>query len=287
MFKLLSLPLLFLSLLATTLAIQGVRSNAVTRVEGAVESAYGSPVRLSEPSYTLVELDSRTKKLQIIGHTVRIENLSGRRIRRLHLKFTFAHDTGGFGEGNEVEDQLAVEESRVLDRSNFKMSWFAESNDLALTVRATGAEFEDGSHWAAPRDVKHPLYGETVSQPTSHLIIRRLSWVNDSYEAVLEIGQEKVVAYRLGVVKDTPNSFEVRIGKWIDLKEADGRKFADNSVSLSPGQVFAREIYSLFTRGGKEITHPGGVAIFVAELRFADGRIWEQDTSRDALFWCN
>lgn len=287
MFKMLSLPLLFLSLLGTTRALQGVHSNDATRVEGAVETAYGTPVRLSDPGYKVVESDSKPRKLQIIGHTVRIENLSGRRIRRLHLKVTFAHGTGGSVEGNEVEDEIAIGESRVLDRSNFNMSWFAERNDLALTVRPTGAEFEDGSHWAAPRDVKHPLYGETVSQPTSHLIIRQLSWVNDSYEAVLEIGQERVVAYRLGVVKDTPISFEVRIGKWIDLKEADGRKFTDNSVSLSHGQVFPREIYSLFTRGGKEITHPCGVAIFVAELRFADGRIWQQATSRDALFWCN
>jgi hypothetical protein len=287
MFKLISLPLLSLSLLGTTLAIQGVQSNAVTRVEGAVEPAYGSPVRLSDPSYRVVETDSKPKRLQLIGNTVTVENISGRRIRRLHLKFTFAHDNGGSVEGNEAVDRLAVGESRVLGRSILKMSWFASSNDLELTVRPTGAEFEDGSHWAAPRDVKHPLLRETLSQPRSHLIIRQLSWVNDSYEAVLEIGQERVVAYRLGVVKDTPNSFEVRIGKWIDLKEADGLKFTDNSVSLSPGQVFAREIYSLFTRGGKEITHPGGVAIFVAELRFANGRIWQQDTSRDALFWCN
>jgi hypothetical protein len=288
MLKRLLFVVVLLSPNAVTYAGQTDQSPEPATVEGTIESLSGSPVRLLYPSYQLIQGSSNPKKFQITGHQVRVENTSGRTIRRLRMKFVYAQDVGCCSSsGAEVVDWLAAGESRVLKSSHFRMSWVAATNDMTMTVMPTGAEFGDGSHWAAPRSARYPLFAEALSLPESHLIIRQCSWVGESYKALLDPGQTKIAAYRLGVVKDTPDGFDLRLGNWIHLTDTDSRIITDESASLSPDQVFPRENYTFVMRNGRTITHLGGVAIFVAELEFIDGKTWRQNTSRDALLWCN
>jgi hypothetical protein len=100
----------------------------------------------------------------------------------------------------------------------------------------------------------------------------------------------KVVAYRLGVVKDTAGDFEIQLGEWVELNDEQTNQraiFADEATSLKAEQIFPRTAYRGFGGPSREIIEWGGVAIFVAELRFADGRTWQQGLTREALLWCN
>ena len=98
----------------------------------------------------------------------------------------------------------------------------------------------------------------------------------------MQIRDDNLVAYRLGILKDGP-TFEVRLGKWIELTDQQKRdRTAVDSGSLDPDQLFSAESFERCPRGGTEL---GGVAFFVAELKFADSRIWRQDLTRDGLLW--
>jgi hypothetical protein len=72
------------------------------------------------------------------------------------------------------------------------------------------------------------------------------------------------------------------------LSEGDherGSFFTDNGTSLGPDDLLAKESNSRTLSDGRVITQSFGVAIFAAEVRFTDGRIWRQDMTRDALLW--
>jgi len=163
--------------------------------------------------------------------------------------------------------------------------------EWALTVRVRGAEFEDGTHWAAPRLSSSPLYFPFIRQPGSSLQMLDCQWKGDTYFVrLLPHSVPPVVAYRLGCVKDIPGDFEVKLGKWVELSvdEHDrGSSFIDEGTSLGPTDLFPKESEVRTLSGGGVITHSFGVGIFLAEVRFADGRVWHQDLSRNALFWNN
>ena len=265
-----------------------------TTVAGNTQATTGSPVELSDASYTLLRFKSEASKFQLVAEAVRIRNVSGRAIRRLSLRFVLNHL--GFSEdvcrgsvrGFIAVDELAAGETRDFTNDRIKTTWFAQKNDLALTVIAAGAEFTDGSHWAALRSQWCPLSADCLSQPGS-LMSRECKLTDDTYSFLLEVGDPQIVAYRLGIVRDTADSFEVRMGDWIELTDdqrARGARLVDAGKSLSSKLIFPRQAV-VSTVGEKQITTLVGVAIFVAELRFADGRIWSQDPSREALFWNN
>ena len=159
----------------------------------------------------------------------------------------------------------------------------------ALTVRVRGAEFEDGSHWAAPRLSSSPLITAQIVRQRSPLYMRNCNWRNDTYVAELRPVEHQIVAYRLGTVKDIPGTFEVRLGKWVELSEEPdrGNSFVDEGASLGVDDLFPKESEVRTLSNGRVMTQTFGVAIFVAEVRFANGRIWRQVLTRDALVWNN
>jgi hypothetical protein len=265
-------------------------------IAGRVENSVESPVELSDARYTLVIQKEEPARAQLVAHGVKIRNVSGRAIRRLMLRFVIHHESLNPDKCRSsvisvvAVDTLAATEMRDFTDYNIRVGWFGSTDGRSLTVLASGAQFEDGQYWAAPRKELCPLSRECLSQSASYLMARRCTVTDDSYSLTLEVGDPKIVAYRLGVVSDTADSFAVRTGEWIELTEvqrARGAKVVDSGNSLSPEMIFPRETFVSILEGGKQITTRGGVSIFVAELRFADGRVWRQDTSRAALFWDN
>jgi len=163
--------------------------------------------------------------------------------------------------------------------------------EWALIVRVRGAEFEDGTHWAAPRLSSSPLYFPFIRQPGSSLQMLNCQWKGDTYSAwFFPHSSPPIVAYRLGCVKDIPGDFEVKLGRWVEVSQGEhdrGSSFVDEGTSLGPTDLFPKESEVRTLSGGGVITHSFGVGIFIAEVRFADGRVWRQDLSRNALFWNN
>jgi len=282
---------LLLVSLSPTLAGQSAQQATERRpVAGTVAAVPDSPVQISGPSYMLERSKESPDKMWIVKDEVTVTNTSGRDIRRLIVIFTYKQSASdGSVENRVAVDQLHAREKRVA-HSRTTIRDFAESMVLTLTVTPTGAECADSTYWAAPRDNRRPLLMSYLSQPDSQLQVREFEWTKQAYRAALQIGNAKVVAYRLGIVKDTPETFEVRVGNWIELNDEQTNQRAvitDESNSLSAEQVFAREAYTRPAGPGKEVTNLGGVAIFIAELKFADGRTWQQALTREALLWNN
>jgi hypothetical protein len=282
--------LLLVSLTPTLAGQSGQPAMERRAVAGVVGAVPDSPAQLGGPSYTLERSKESPGQLRIVKDEATVTNTSGRDIRRLIVVFTYRQGASdGSVENRVAVDQLHAGEMRVA-HSRTTIRDFAESMEWTLTVTPTGAEFADGSYWAAPRDQRRPLLMSYLSQPDSHLQVREFKWTKQAYQATLQVGNAKVVAYRLGIVKDTVESFEVRVGEWVELNDEQTNHRAmitDESNSLSAEQVFAREAYTRTAGQGKEVTDFGGVAIFVAELKFADGRTWQQTLTREALLWNN
>lgn len=288
--RILIVSVLFLVSLSPTLAGQSSQSVERHTVPGAINLVPESPVQMAEPSYTLERAARAPYQLQIVDDAVTVTNTSGRDIRRLMLVFSYKPGAiyGGV-ESRAAVDQLRAGESRQV-QSGTTIREVSESLGWGLTVTPTGAEFADGSYWAPPRDGRRPLLMDYLSQPASYLSVRKFKWTDNAYQAMLQVGNARVVAYRLGIVKDTADDFEVRLGEWVELNDEQTIQravFADEAKSLTADQVFPREAYRRPAGPGKEVIDWGGVAIFVAELRFADGRTWQQGLTREALLWCN
>ena len=266
-------------------------------VPGTVDVAEGSPVALSDARRVLLKeppgADGRS--WIVIRAETTIENTSGRPIRRLCLALSY----GGNKTQPAVADGIRVaadgiranEVRRYSDTTmHVRGGPVPDGPDWDLTIRVRGAEFEDGTHWAAPRLSSSPLSVPLIQQRGTPLDLRNCIWRNDSYSAVLWAVEPRIVAYRLGSVKDIPGDFEVRLGKWVELSEGEhdrGSTFTEDGTSLGPNDLFAKESAQRTLSDGRVITQSFGVAIFVAEVRFANGRVWHQDLSRDALFWNN
>ena len=288
--RILIVCVLLLVSLSPTLAQESSQSVLESHVvPGTVADVPESPVQLAEPSYGVERSTDAPGKLQINGGAVTVTNISGHDIQRLYLSFTFKRG-GWYGslENRSTVDQLHAGETRVA-QSKIIIGG-VEGQDWTLNVTPTGARSPNGTYWAAPRDNRRPLLMQCLSQPSSYMRVSDFRWTDNAYQATLRVDNAKVTAYRLGVVKDTADSFEVRIGRWIELNDEQTNNhalFTDESNSLNAEQVFARQAYARPGAQGKEIVDWGGVAIFIAELRFADGRKWRQDTTREALFWNN
>ena len=276
-----------------TNAVQLAKPGAQNTVTGSVLNTDASPVELSDATYTLENKESEPQTFHV-AQAVKIRNVSGRAIRRLSLRFVLHHasvseDICSASMIDHVAvDRIAAAETRDFTTNHLTLG-LTGKNDLTLTVLAAGVEFEDGLHWAAPRRELCPLFRESLSQPGSFLMIRECTLTDSSYSCTLEVADPQIVAYRLGLVSDTESGFVVRKGVWVELSHLErvrGARFVDAGKSLSPELLFPRET-SVSTVQGKQVTNLAGVALFVAELRFADGRRWRQDTTRDSLFWDN
>jgi hypothetical protein len=285
---------LFLCLICGTYAGQ-FEPGEQTIIKGETRTQQGSPVELSDARYTLSRSKALPTQFKLVDESVRVRNVSGRAIRRLYLRFIHRHeshssDACGEATGISAVDLLAADETRDFTIDYFKYAWFAERNDLFLTVIPGGAEFRDGSHWAAPRNESCPLVSECLSSAESALRSRECSMAEDSYRILFEVTDPRITGYRLGIVKDMADSFQVLTGEWCELTDAQrvrGARFSDTGQSLGPRLILPREAHLSITPDGKLIRSLSGVAVFVAELRFADDRIWRRDTNRPALLWDN
>jgi hypothetical protein len=254
-----------------------------TIIRGRTEAVEGSPVVLFDARYELVRPASTPGETKVLGR-VKIENVSGRPIRVLMLRFAYKLRFSM----NVVANlgALRTGESRDYKVENMNLAENMVSspgaNGMTLTVMATGAEFEGGSHWAAPRTQSRPLGSLCLNKAGAYLTPR--SWQIDRapYNALFEVLDPGIVAYRLGTVTDTPSSFAVTLGEWADLAEPERRRggqIAEPGRSLKANQILGE------SEASGTMTHPAEAGIFVAELRLADGRVWRQDTSREELLW--
>jgi hypothetical protein len=133
---------------------------------------------------------------------------------------------------------------------------------------------------------------QMFNRQESPLVVRRCDDIDTNYRAVLETRSDQVVAYRLGVVKDTLTSFDVRLGEWIEMPQPStpnrteiAVSATDKNVSLPQSWLFKRERIPFDERLGYRGTRPVGVAVFVAEVKLADGTVWKQALTRNELMW--
>jgi len=256
-------------------------------IEGETEMAVGCPVALSEASYVLTEQLEPEQLFKITRETVKITNTSGREVKKVIVAFSF--EGRGIGRVNVLAGPIGVGETYKLISGGYRSS--PAKNDGRFVVRPLAVEFADGSHWVTPRTVYNRLHQYFPSQ-LAPLVIKQCHEIDRSYRLTLELKSDQVVAYRLGVVKDTQDGFEVQVGRWVEVPQSASRKGdhfsvkADDSVvSLAQGQIFKREKYVIDFYLGRPITDLCGVALFVAEARLADGTVWRQNLQRDELLW--
>src|SRR5215471_146619 len=267
-------------------AQQQESAQELSTVPGTVDVADGSPVSLSDARRVLLKPSLGPDGVSeiVIRTEVTIGNTSGRPIRQLCLDVCYG------GNKTNFTAIYSIGASEVRRHSYTTMHLrggpVPDGPSWALTVRVKGAKFEDGTHWAAPRLSSSPLVLPFIRQEETPLTLRNCNWRNDSYSTELWSVEPHIAAYRLGTVKDVPGDFEVKLGKWVDLSEGDHERrsiFTDSGTSLGPDDLLAKESSQRTLSDGKVITQSFGVAIFVAEVRFTDGRIWRQDLTRDAL----
>jgi hypothetical protein len=222
---------------------------------------------------------------EVSGNGVRVENISTRAIKRLMLLFTWKST---FRSSVQVAlDALAVGETRDYLGHDIKLILPSDAVEMTLSVIPTGAAFEDGSHWAAPRTLSRPLEVLCLGS-RSPITLRECELDDRSYRITFDVADQRIVAYRLGIIEDTPDRFTVKLGKWVDLAEAKqnrGGGFLDSGQSVGDDHIFHKDAGEKDSGDGKAVTVPVSTAVFVAALRFADGHVWSQDTRRQELLW--
>lgn len=181
-------------------------------VKGTIETVKGSPVALSDARYILTRPSATPERLEVIGNGIKVENFSGRDIRLLRLCFSY-YELGSASCISSSVSALAAGETRDYMAGNIRLVLSPVTKGITLNVMPTGAEFKDGSHWAAPRTGSSPLRRQCLYQAGSQLLIRECQLSNNSYSISFDVTDPKVLAYRLATIKDTPDRFEVRLGK--------------------------------------------------------------------------
>jgi len=260
-------------------------------IEGRTETAVGCPVTLSEARYQRLKVITPQDGLTEAVNQVKIENVSGRAIRKVYILFRHDGKDGGMmGSGVTTKSINAGE--TLFSRHPYRIGTGDKTvvgYEGVFTAFAEAVEFEDDTHWVTPRRVDFPMMQQALNSQPSPLVVRKCDDIDTGYRAILMTNSNLVVAYRLGVVKDTPNSFEVRVGEWITMPEASTPNRAeikiaatDPTVSLPQSWLFKREKSRHSEFSG---SFHAGVALFVAEVKLADGTIWKQNLTRDELIW--
>jgi len=261
-------------------------------VEGLVETAAGCPVALSEPKCLWPKVVTSQDSPKDVHQEVKIENISGKAIRRAIIIFRHDEPSGGSTGTISGTDSIKVGESLIFKRSGFRIGVKGKAIEGyrgIFSVATLAVEFQDGTHWVKPRTANHPLTLQSLHNQSAPLIVRQCDKIDEGYQATLLTRSDQIVAYRLGAVRDTPNSFEVRLGEWVTMPETVTPRqtelkisAADSKVSLPQSELFKREEVRR-----NEVSAPflAGVALFVAEVRLADGTIWKQNLTRDELLW--
>ncbi|HMV51490.1 MAG TPA: hypothetical protein PLD20_32490 [Blastocatellia bacterium] len=266
--------------------------NKMILVEGLVETAVGCPIALSEPKCLWPRIVTEQGGPKDVHQEVKIENVSGKAIRRAIIIFRHDDPSGGSTGGITGTDSIKVGESLVFKGSGLRIGVKGKAIEGyrgIFSVTTLAVEFEDGTHWVKPRTADHSLTWQALHSQSAPLVVKQCDNIDEGYRATLFIRSDQIVAYRLGVVKDTLNSFEVRLGEWVTMPEIVTPKqtelkisAADPQVSLPHPWIFKREEVRR-----NEVSPPflAGVALFVAEVKLADGTIWKQNLIRDELLW--
>src|SRR5262249_16286109 len=102
-------PLFYFCIMCSTYGAQAQDSTAEQSiVQGAVENVTGSPIALSHAAYTEVISKSMAGRFELVVSGVTVENISGKPMRRLSLRFRY-----GSGLVTVVAvDRLAAGETR-------------------------------------------------------------------------------------------------------------------------------------------------------------------------------
>lgn len=261
-------------------------------VEGLVETAVGCPLVLSEPKCLWPRVITSQDSPKDVHQEVKIENISGKAIRRAIVIFCHDEPSGGSTGIISGTDSIKVGESLLFKGSGYRIGVKGraiEGYNGLFSVTVLAVEFEDGTHWVKPRTANHALTWRSLHSQSAPLIVKQCDNIDEGYRATLLTRSDQIVAYQLGAVKDTPNSFEVQLGEWVTMPETVMPRqtelkisAADPKVSLSQSELFKREQVRR-----NEVSPPflAGVALFVAEVKLADGTIWKQNLTRDELLW--
>ncbi|MGE0884711.1 MAG: hypothetical protein AB7P14_14295 [Blastocatellales bacterium] len=262
-------------------------------VEGLVETFAGCPVVLSEPKYSRPRVITPQDGMVKVHEEVRIENISGKAIKKMIVAFRYDGPNGGMMRLDKATKPIGIGEVLVS-----KYTYQIGSGDKTdegyngvFTALAIAVEFEDDTHWVKPytADDQLIMMAQALNRQPSPLVVQRCDNIDESYRATLLTRSDGVVAYRLGVVKDLPGSFEVRLGEWMAMPETATPpnvevkiSAADPKVSLPQSWLFKRE---KVRRNGFRGSPLVGVSLFVAEVKLADGTVWKQNLTRDELMW--
>lgn len=272
---------------------QGSPQDKMLLVEGSVETFAGCPVILSEPKYLRPRIITPQDGMVKVYEEVKIQNLSGKAIRKVIVGFRHNGPDGGMMRGDTetkpigVNDELAFKHTYKIG-SGDKSS---EGYNGVFTALVIAVEFEDNTHWVKPYTAGDQLImmAQSLNRQPAPLVVSRCENIDESYRATLLTRSDQVVAYRLGVVKNLPNNFEVRLGEWMAMPDAVTPErteikisAADPKVSLPQAWLFKREKVRRNEFTGSFLA---GVALFVAEVKLADGTIWKQYLTRDELMW--
>ncbi len=136
------------------------------------------------------------------------------------------------------------------------------------------------------------MMSSIVHQGTAPLRITNCKDLENNPRLKLLVKADNIVAYRLGVLKDTPQEFAINLGAWVNLNASNVAKDKEveitasaNQTGLSPQNIYKQEYFTKYTRLGQPTKIYHGVAVFVAAVELADGTIWQQDLRREFLIW--
>lgn len=261
-------------------------------IPGSAEIAEGCPVSLSDANFVRLEHSLAKYRFEIVQTEVKIHNLSERKIRRLMIGFEFENSHGGSSSLMHSVDAIGVNENHRVIATNMSIKSNSETDFGYFSAKVLSIEFEDRSHWVAPRSFwVFPL--QSYFHQHGPLTVRMCEKIDSSYEATLRFNSDEVMAYRLGVVRDTINGFEVRLGDWVYMPASPAKgsdlpiKASDENASLTQDRIFPLEEHSILTKSGIVKNLRGGVSIFVAEAKLMDGKIWSQSLKREDLLYDN
>jgi hypothetical protein len=237
MIRIQSVLAMSLLLVSSSLAQQSQFQKEVTERAGEVQNADGSPVKLSEASWVDVSLDESTTAGR--RRSVKVQNVSGRAIRRVNTVFWFRFTECGWAASSHAVDSLGPYETReILNRGSL---FFRRPDKAELLIVLQGVQFDDGEVWVPDRRQTGPLIFCVLGHyRTRQLLIMQNCTIDaDSYSVLLEVADPKVASYRLGIVRDTADSFEVNIGKQITLEDSGvaviGIRTSGRAVSEASG----------------------------------------------------
>ncbi|HZS09730.1 MAG TPA: hypothetical protein VFD58_33195 [Blastocatellia bacterium] len=251
-----------------------------------------SPVILSSPAFSYRNHPDRPNDIEVTGHHVEIINRTREQIRLAYLSFTYELPEGGGYSSVGQEEHLAPGEKRLVIRNNISVRWH-HRGDLTLKVRLLGVEFVGGKKWVSERTVEYPLDPQRfLLHGSCPLSVRSGNRRGDAFFVKLRMNEDQVTGYRVGMVRDLPGKFEVRLGAPVAL-EVPARKDSELTINsdhpkelgFTAGEIFQTEMWTRVTRDGRTITATVGVAFFIAEVTFADGRVWHKELSREEVLW--